>query len=620
MRVEPVVLVVALPLLGAFINITAGWKLPRRVVEAVACASVAGSFAFAVTAFYRTQGISSVAVFDWLRFAGFDAPVRLSLDALSGTMAMMITGVSALIHVYSIGYMKDDPGYARFFALLNLFVFSMLMLVLASNLPLLYLGWEGVGFCSYALIGFWYKDPAKADAGRKAFVVTRVGDVSLGLALIWLFYLSGTTDIGGINLFAPSIPGRTATAVGLMLLFGAAGKSAQLPLSTWLPDAMAGPTPVSALIHAATMVTAGVYLMMRLLPVVSVSQTALAVTAIVGGLTAFYAATVALFQRDIKKVLAYSTMSQIGYMFLGVGAGVVAGPLFHLFTHAFFKALLFMGAGCIIHALHEEQDMFKMGGLMYRMPVVFWCFLAGGLALCAAPGTAGFFSKDEILMSVMSHGSTLYTALWALGEFTALITALYVFRAVYLVFMGKLKTEPGKVSWIMVAMLVPLALLSLAGGLINAPVMLGGSMKLSALLGSQGFAVARPERQGWAMTAFAAAVPVAGLVAGYFFYAVVPAFRERLYEKYRLAAQLAFSGWGLDTLYEVVFVRPYGVMSRVLWKGVDEGVIDGGLEGVGTSIARLGTLMRASVTGRASVYITVVVAGGALILAFLAWM
>ncbi len=611
--------IVALPLAGALVNIIVGWKLPRRLVELIACASVAGSFVFALKALNYMDTEVVVHAFGWVEFAGFSAPAGLRLDALSGTMALMVTGVSTLIHVYSAGYMKDDEGYARFFALLNLFVFSMLVLVLASNLPLLYLGWEGVGFCSYALIGFWYKDPANADAGRKAFVVTRVGDVALGLAVIWLFYFAGTTDISLINKSAASLPAGTATIIGLLLLFGASGKSAQLPLSTWLPDAMAGPTPVSALIHAATMVTAGVYLLMRLFPVLSASETALMATAVVGTITAFYAATAALFQRDLKKILAYSTMSQIGYMFMGVGAGAVTGALFHLFTHAFFKALLFMGAGCILHALRGERDVFRMGGLMYRMPVVFWSFLAGALALCAAPGTAGYFSKDEILISTISHGGPIYTPLWALGELTALITTLYIFRAVFLVFAGDAKTKPVKVPWVMTAMLVPLALLSLAGGVINAPGSWGGSQTLAGFLVSHGIAAAHDIAENPLLTALSVLVPISGAAIAYYFYMARPDKREQLLERNRPAAGFFSGAWGLDALYSTLFVKPYARLAGVLWKKVDAAGIDAAVDGSGFVVARFGTVIRASVTGRASGYISAVVAGGAAILAYLAW-
>ncbi len=455
---HPVLYILALPLAGAVINGLVGWKLNRRVVEIIACASVGAAFVYAIRAFQMSGSPADIVFADWLSFSWFSAQIGVRLDVLSASMALMVTGVSFLIHVYSAGYMKDDPGYARYFTLLNLFVFSMLLLVLADNLPLMFVGWEGVGFCSYALIGFWYSDIANANAGRKAFIVTRIGDVAFGMAIIWLSYFAGTTNTSDINAAAQAtMPVATATFIGLLLLFGAAGKSAQLPLTVWLPDAMAGPTPVSALIHAATMVTAGIYLLMRLFPVISMSKTAMAVIAGVGAVTALYAATVALVQRDIKKVLAYSTISQIGYMALAVGAGSVGASLFHLITHAFFKALLFMGAGCVIQAMHEEHDIFKMGGLAARMPVVFWSFLAGAIALAAAPGTAGFFSKDDILTAVFSQGTLYYYILWAMAELTALITTLYIFRVVYLVFLDKPKGEPHAIPAIMPATIIPLA-------------------------------------------------------------------------------------------------------------------------------------------------------------------
>lgn len=618
MMSETVTLILALPLFGAAINMLAGWKMHRRMVEAAGCVSVAGSAYFAVRAFYAMDAAETVRLFDWITVPGFSAPAEFRLDALSATMAVMVTCVSTLIHVYSVGYMKDDEGYARYFALLNLFVFSMLVLVLAANLPLMYLGWEGVGLCSYALIGFWYKDTKNADAGRKAFVVTRVGDVAFGVALIWLYYFARTTDIYGINFAAVDMPAWMATTVGLLLLFGAAGKSAQLPLTVWLPDAMAGPTPVSALIHAATMVTAGVYLLIRMFPVINMSETAMSVIAAVGALTAFYAATAALFQRDIKKVLAYSTISQIGYMFMGVGAGAVTGALFHLLSHAFFKALLFMAAGCIIHAMHEEQDMTKMGGLMYRMPLVFWSFLAGALGLCAAPGASGFFSKDEIMSAVFSHHTGLYYALWGLGELTALVTTVYIFRAVYLVFLGTAKTEPKPVSGFMKWTLVPLAFLSLVGGIINAPKSWGGSEALSALMELQGLAGPGQET-AWPLMAVAALVPLAGFIGAYYFYIANAPLRESLYARYSELAGFVQTGWGLDGLYHRVFVAPYGKAAEFLWKRVDMGVVDLAMDSSGMAFAKIGGLLRLGVTGRASDYISAVAAGAALLVAYFAF-
>jgi len=618
--INQVTLILLLPLLASFINGVLGWKLPRRMVEAIACASVGGSFVFALKVFAAMREPYSLTVYDWLSFSWFPAPMAFHVDALSATMAGMVTGVSFLIHVYSVGYMHGEEGYARYFMLLNLFVFSMLVLVLASNLPLMYLGWEGVGFCSYALIGFWYKDPVNATAGRKAFIVTRIGDVSFGLALIWLFYFAGTTEIAVINAQAVAMmPVSTATSIGLLLLFGAAGKSAQLPLTVWLPDAMAGPTPVSALIHAATMVTAGVYLLMRMFPVIGISQTAMMVIAGIGTLTAFYAATAALAQRDIKKVLAYSTISQVGYMVMGVGAGALTGSLFHLFVHAFFKALLFMAAGCIIQALHEEHNIFRMGGLMDRMPAVFWCFLAGALALAAAPGTGGFFSKDEILAAVFSQGSAYYTALWAAGELTAFITAFYIFRVVCLVFLGDVKAEPRKVSATMRLTLVPLAVLALAGGLINTPANWGGTERLSELLGSQGLAGNVQVTHPWVVQGVSAFVSLSGIGLSYYMYAVNPGMRERLALRYSALVDFLYSAWYLDRLYYKIFVTPYSIVADFLWHRVDEGAVDRSIEGAGLSLAGAGTALRAYVTGRASTYIIATVIGSVLLLIYFTW-
>lgn len=610
-----------MPLAGAVINGLIGWKMTRRIVEAIACASVGAAFIYAIRAFQLSGSPTDIVFADWLSFSWFSAHIGVRLDVLSASMALMVTGVSFLIHVYSAGYMKDDPGYARYYTLLNLFVFSMLLLVLAGNLPLMFVGWEGVGFCSYALIGFWYADVNNANAGRKAFIVTRIGDVAFGVAIIWLIYFAGTTVTSEINAAAQaSMPVATATFIGLLLFFGAAGKSAQLPLTVWLPDAMAGPTPVSALIHAATMVTAGIYLLMRLFPVISISQTAMAVIAGVGAVTALYAATAALVQRDIKKVLAYSTISQIGYMALAVGAGSVSASLFHLITHAFFKALLFMGAGCVIQAMHEEHDIFKMGGLASRMPVVFWSFLAGATALAAAPGTAGFFSKDDILTAVFAQGTAYYYILWAMAELTALITTLYIFRVVYLVFLDNPKGEPRTIPVIMPITIIPLAVLSLAGGVINMPVFLGGSERLAKALASQGLGTLAPEGvPHFILAGITSAVFIAGLVLSYYLYAKKPEIRLRISARYAGIESFLFAGWRLDWLYNSLFVKPFGKVADVLWKRVDEGVIDDALDGLGSSLAGAGTFLRASVTGRASAYILATVIGATAILIYFTW-
>jgi NADH-quinone oxidoreductase subunit L len=609
-----------LPLVGGVINAVLGWKLPRRLSESIACASIGASFVFSILAF-RASPQADVFIYNWLSFSWFSAPFALRLDALSLVMSVMVTGVSFLIHLYSVWYMRDDPAYGRYFSLLNLFVFSMLLLVTASNLPLMFVGWEGVGFCSYALIGFWYKDPANADAGRKAFIVTRLGDVAFGVALVWLFYFAGSTDITAINeLAAASMPANTAFIISILLLAGAAGKSAQLPLTVWLPDAMAGPTPVSALIHAATMVTAGAYLLMRMFPVISLSGQAMMVIAGLGAVTAFYAATAALYQRDIKRVLAYSTISQIGYMVVAVGAGSISASLFHLIVHAFFKSLLFMGAGCIIQAMHEEHDIFKMGGLARKMPLTFACFLAGSLALAAAPGTGGFFSKDAILAAAFMRGGWFYFSIYVLAELTALLTVLYIFRVVFVVFTGPEKKAPIKIPWAMPVILVPLAVLSIVGGALDMPALFGGSGRLSNLLRAQGLAGnAAAPAPGFSLQVIAALVFAAGLAAAYYFYVARPEKREAMAAAHARFIDFMAKAWRLDDLYYAIFVRPYRNMADILWVQIDEASIDASLEKTGEGFAALGTWLRGGVTGKAAAYISSVAVGAAVILVYFLW-
>ncbi len=395
------------PLLGALILALIGRYLSRRAVETIACTAVTASFALALTAFFLSgQNTHSLTLAHWFAAGSFQVDIDLYYDPLAAVMALMVTFVSGIVHLYSVAYMRREEGWTRYFCFLNLFVFAMLVIVTAGNLVFLYLGWETVGLCSYGLIGFWYEKPEAANAGVKAFVVTRLGDVAFGIAIALLWVTLGHLSVSGINDGAANLGASTAGIIGLLLLAAAIGKSAQLPLAVWLPDAMAGPTPVSALIHAATMVTAGVYLLMRFFPVIQLSAFVMAVIAVVGVVTVCYGAFAALVQKDIKRILAYSTISQVGYMFLAVGAGDLSGSMFHLISHAFFKSLLFLAAGCIIQALHEEQDIFRMKGLRQRMPQLFWLFLAGTASLGAFPLTAGFFSKDRILLAVFlqPHG------------------------------------------------------------------------------------------------------------------------------------------------------------------------------------------------------------------------
>src|SRR5262245_30958052 len=438
--VGPLALIAALPLLGFLVNGLAGARLPQRVVATIACVLPALSFALTLERLARRPaggGVMTETLYTWVDIPGFSVDVSLYFDPITAVMCLVVTGVGTLIHVYSIGYMAHDQGFARYFAYLNLFLFFMLVLVLGANLVALFVGWEGVGLASYLLIGFWFKDPEKTAAGVKAFIVNRVGDTGFVLAAFLLYALVGSLDFQAVNAaFAQGlVPEGLATIVGLLLLLGACGKSAQIPLHVWLPDAMAGPTPVSALIHAATMVTAGVYLLARLHGVYLAAPAAMSVVAWIGAATALVGATMGVTQFNLKKVLAYSTISQIGFMVLACGVGAFAVGLFHLVTHAFFKACLFLGAGAVLHALDGEEDMRRMGALARRLPFSFATFLIATLALCGIPPLAAFFSQDEILSQAWSSadGSPW---LWLVALAASGLTAFYMFRAIWLTFLG----------------------------------------------------------------------------------------------------------------------------------------------------------------------------------------
>ena len=622
-------LIIMLPLFGGLFNTLAGSRLPRKVGEAVACGVIWAAFICSVLAFLHFTTPVKFEYASWLSNFEFKAPITLYLDQLSLALTIMITFVCGLIHLYSVGYMKGDPSPARYFALLNIFVFAMLTLILAENLPLLYLGWEGVGFCSYALIGFWYNEEKNATAGRKAFIVTRIGDTALGIAMVWLFKLSGTVSITELNSTSSLMPAGVITTLGILLLIGAAGKSAQLPLSVWLPDAMAGPTPVSAQIHAATMVTAGVYLLARMFPLIGSSPAVLATIALTGALTAFYAATCACVQRDLKRILAYSTISQIGYMVLGVGAGALTASTFHLLTHAFFKALLFLGAGCVITALHHQQDIFAMGGLRKRLPTIYWPFLAGALCLGGFPGSGGFFSKDAILGAVFERGGLLYSTLFTLGLVTALLTAFYTFRMLFVVFHGDASAQSdhqpiGEVTRIMTITLVPLALLGFFGGALNLPEYLGGHGLLSGFLGSiSGFAA--PAHTSAATEVYLQmAAAVASLIGlGLAWHSYTGRRRSeslRREEAGHFYTGFLLNGWYLDALYRLLSIRPFVALSRFLWKGVDETAIDGTLNVLARFTMRLGALPAAWSTGLVATSLLAMAGGTAALLGYVVWL
>lgn len=629
-------LILLLPLTGGLFNALLGRFLPRRVVETVAWGVIWGAFACSLLVFINFTAPVKIEYASWLTAFDFRAPITLYLDQLSLSLILMINFVCGLIHLYSVGYMKDDPSPARYFALLNIFVFAMLTLILAENLPLLYLGWEGVGFCSYALIGFWYSEEKNATAGRKAFIVTRIGDTALGIAMVWMFQLFGTVSISELNGMGFLMPGGVITALGILLLMGATGKSAQLPLSVWLPDAMAGPTPVSAQIHAATMVTAGVYLLIRMFPLIGSSPTALAAIAVTGGATAFYAATCASVQRDLKRILAYSTISQIGFMMLGVGAGALTASTFHLLTHAFFKALLFLGAGCVITALHHQQDIFRMGGVKKQLPKLYWSFLAGALCLAGFPGSGGFFSKDAILGAVFERGGALYGGLFAMGLLTALLTSFYTFRMLLVVFHGEspLDQHPTTINpslsngkplpHVMILTLIPLALLGLLGGFLNLPGYFGSHGLLATFLGAlPGFSPAAPASTDTeiSLQIVAATVTLIGLGLAWSRYTGNRRAESLRQEEVGLPlTDFLLNGWYLDALYRLLFIRPFVYLSRFLWKGVDETAIDGTLNAVARFTMRLGQLPAGWSTGRVSTSLIALAGGTAALLGYVVWL
>jgi len=631
-------LVPFLPLIGALVNGIWAGKLPRKAVSAIGVGSVGLSLAIALACFGEllalppesrrfTQGL-----FTWIQSGDFSAEVRFVLDPLSAVMMLVVTGVGFLIHVYSTGYMGHEKAYGRYFSYLNLFTFSMLTLVLADNFVLMFLGWEAVGLCSYLLIGFWYQRPAAAEAGKKAFVVNRIGDWGFLLGIFLIFVTFGSVDFATVFAQAPqhlAMGSAVATTIALLLFVGATGKSAQLPLYVWLPDAMEGPTPVSALIHAATMVTAGVYMVARCHILYLLSPFALSVVAIVGVLTALFAATIGLVQNDIKRVLAYSTISQLGYMFLGCGVGAFTSGIFHLMTHAFFKALLFLGAGSVIHALSGEQDLWKMGGLKARLPKTHITFLIATLAIAGVFPFAGFFSKDEILYQAWLRGGPL---LWCAGVIGAFMTAFYMFRLYFLTFHGPSRvTEEAKhhLHESPSSMTVPLmflAVLSAIGGFIQVPLLAGGQ-RLDHFLepvfaDAANLAPAAPAAHAvgaevWLML-ISLAVALVGIFVAYRFYVADPEVPRRLAEQARGLYRLVFNKYWVDETYDSLVVQPIYRGSVKLWQEFDAAVIDGAVNGVGRQIERGSALLRQAQVGYVQVYALILTVGAVVVIGYLA--
>ena len=597
-------LLLLFPLLGVIVNGFFGRRLGRRVVSLVGPGMVLLSFLVALISVFGLihspgEFESHSRLFTWIAVGTFQIEASLLLDQLSLVMVLVVTGVGFLIHVYSTSYMAEDERFVRFFTLLNLFIFSMLILVLADSFLLLYVGWELVGFCSYMLIGFWFEKPSAADAGKKAFIVNRVGDFGFALGVFLIFVTFGSlayADVLDAEAVAAVAPG-VVTAITMLLFVGAVGKSAQIPLYVWLPDAMEGPSPVSALIHAATMVTAGVYMIARTNVLFAGSEMTSGIVAWIGVLTAFFAATIALVQTDLKRILAYSTVSQLGYMMLGVGVGGYAAGVFHLTTHAFFKALLFLAAGSVMHALGGELDIFKMGGLREKMPTTYRTFLWGAMALAGFPLLSGFFSKDEILW-LAANKSWL---LWGVGIVTAFLTAMYAFRMIFVVFLGqphdkKLFNHAHESPSAMTVPLVILAVLAVVGGLLNLPGELIGIERLGLLNNLLEHTLGHPLVHGgrglqWVLLIVSGLLPLIALLLAQNLWGIHPDRPRQLSQKCAWLYNLLLNKYYVDEIYMAVIVNPLRRLGAFLAKVMDRQVIDGVVNGVAPLLRKLGVFL-----------------------------
>ena len=648
-----------LPFAGFLVNNFGARALPKRVVGAVASVAMFAAFAAAAMAVGSLTSLPAEereivqTIYTWIGSADFQVPLGLRLDPLSAVMILIITGIGFLIHLYSTAYMAgEEPAeYARYFAYLNLFAAFMLLLVLGDNLIVMFVGWEGVGLCSYLLIGFWYPNRFAADAGKKAFIVNRIGDVAFILGVLLAFSHFGTVNFeelnGAIAGLRPDAAFGVVSAIALLLFIGATGKSAQIPLYVWLPDAMEGPTPVSALIHAATMVTAGVYLIGRNAVLFAHAPDVLMIVAVIGTATALWAGAIGMVQNDIKRVLAYSTVSQLGYMFMAMGVGAYAAGIFHLFTHAFFKALLFLGSGAVIHALAGEQDLRRMGGLKKELPVTYWTFLIGALAIAGVPGLAGFFSKDEILYRTFSAGHPM---LWAVGALTSLMTAFYMFRLVFLAFHGERRqaavaqaahddhagphdthahqSHLHDAPPAMAIALVVLAIGSVFAGYLNVPAALGGSAFLEHFLepslhvpAVDGAHAAEHADHAVETTLMivSSLIALAGIGIAAFLYLKRPELPKVFAARYPGLYRLFVNKGYVDEMYDAVLVQPIKSLSEhVLWKA-DARVIDGAVNGTGQIVAETGALVRQIQTGSVRAYAVSVLFGAVVIVGYYLW-
>jgi NADH-quinone oxidoreductase subunit L len=647
-------LIPVFPAVGFLINAFFGRKMPKTVVSWVACLALFASFVVSALIFIEFLKLPAEGrvfekdIFTWISAGEFTSQIGFRIDSLSIIMCLIVTGVGFLIHVYSAGYMHDDEGFARYFTYLNLFVFMMLTLVTSNNLLLMFVGWEGVGLCSYLLIGFWYKKDSAANAGKKAFIVNRIGDFGFLLGVFTLVTTLGaqgvwTLNYGELQKNAHLLTTAGATLITLFFFIGATGKSAQIPLYVWLPDAMEGPTPVSSLIHAATMVTAGVYMIARLNFFYMMAPATMFIVMIVGLLTALFAATIGCAQYDIKRVLAYSTVSQLGYMFVGVGAGAFAGGVFHLMTHAFFKGLLFLAAGSVMHAMSGELDMRKMGGLRKKIPYTFWTFFVGCIAIAGIPPFSGFFSKDEILWKAFTsaHGNIW---IWIIGAITAGLTAFYMFRMFFNTFFGTcrapedVKHHIHESPKVMTIPLMVLALLSVIGGWVGWPHILGGSNHfekwLEPVFGgekeaavapainfiSSAFASAGGESQSSAegtLMILAILVAIAGISVAYYLYIRRPDIPVAFVRSFPGLFNTLYNKYYVDELYQAIFVKGLFALGRFCKRVVDEIIIDGTINGVAYLVNGVGGALRYIQTGYVQGYAFAMIIGAIFVLGYL---
>jgi NADH-quinone oxidoreductase subunit L len=665
-------LIPLLPFVGFLVNACAGRRLSKTASGAVACAAVAGSFAVSLLAVSQLLALAPDSraivqdVYHWIRSGDLDLAFSLRLDPLSALMILVVTGIGTLIHIYSTAYMHDEPDaeFARYFSYLNLFAAFMLVLVLGSNFLVMFVGWEGVGLCSYLLIGFWYVKKSAADAGKKAFIVNRIGDFGFVVGILLAFVEFGSLDFQqiahAVGAFRAESSFGTLSAITLLLFVGATGKSAQIPLYVWLPDAMEGPTPVSALIHAATMVTAGVYMIGRNAALFSHAPQTLTIVATIGAATALMAATIGLVQNDIKRVLAYSTVSQLGYMFLAMGVGAYASGIFHLYTHAFFKALLFLGSGAVIHALAGEQDLRRMGGLRSALPVTYWTFLIGAVAIAGVPPLAGFFSKDEILFHTYQSG---HTFLWLIGLVTSLLTAVYMFRLVFLAFHGPRRTdadapahpeeeEPAAGAHAatghaatrahgghsggrlhlhdapraMAIALVVLAVGSIAAGWVSIgnrfEMFLEPSFETVHMAAStdETNASTATERDAagteYTLMIVSSLVALSGIGLAVYFFLINRQAADRLAERATGLRRVLSHNYYVDEIYDAAIVQPLRIVSEGLWRVLDAGVIDRAVNGVGDSVRGLAEALRRLQTGSVRAYAASLFGGAVVVLGY----